>query len=292
LYLIRIEEKTNHEFDTFALEQTIIFSSMKETNIILSPHLDDAVLSLGCFLSLHKEDTKVVTVFAGIPSESQKTDWDTRCGFKDSTDAVSLRQIEDKNALNLLGLKDDQFTHLHFLDLQYRQQVSNDDNLQLKEKIAEQLRNFIYEDTNNNFNLYGPLFHNHGDHLLVRDVLVFLKTTLNYKNVHYYIYQDFPYVELFESRKRGNGFGIPGFDEIKNYLIGQFSGYNCQECVLPFNLEIFQKKIEAVKLYISQTANLYSTGPSTIDKLINFSKRQAIHLGIDSPYCEVVYEIK
>ena len=138
---------------------------MKETNIVVSPHLDDAVHSLGCFLSMNQKNSTVVTVFAGMPIEPQRTGWDTRCGFKDSTNAVSSRRQEDKSGLNLLCFKNEQIIHLNFFDGQYRQQGSNDD-LHLKEKMAEQISIFIDKDPDNSINLYGPLFLYHGDHFL------------------------------------------------------------------------------------------------------------------------------
>jgi hypothetical protein len=53
--------------------------------LVVSPHLDDAVLSCGRWLAAHP-GTLVVTVFAGVPSNGNRlTDWDARCGFSNPT---------------------------------------------------------------------------------------------------------------------------------------------------------------------------------------------------------------
>ena len=48
--------------------------------VVLSPHLDDAVLSVGRFLAA-SPGTVVITVFAGIPGGLGLTRYDRSCGF-------------------------------------------------------------------------------------------------------------------------------------------------------------------------------------------------------------------
>lgn len=83
--------------------------------IILSPHLDDAVLSLGQFLAA-EPGTVVVTVFAGLPEPGTLSDYDRSCGFTDSHLAMLERRDEDESALIDLGAY---AHHLEFLDGQY-----------------------------------------------------------------------------------------------------------------------------------------------------------------------------
>lgn len=84
--------------------------------LVISPHLDDAVLSCGEWIAAHAGCT-VVTVFAGRPVDGQRsTEWDRRCGFANAADAVASRRHEDRVALSLLGATP---LWLGFADRQY-----------------------------------------------------------------------------------------------------------------------------------------------------------------------------
>ena len=70
---------------------------------VVSPHLDDAVLSCGRFLASHPGCT-VLTVFAAAPpSHTVVTGYDARCGFSSSSQAMAVRLVEDDCALALLN---------------------------------------------------------------------------------------------------------------------------------------------------------------------------------------------
>jgi hypothetical protein len=84
---------------------------------ILSPHLDDAVLSCWHVLSGPGE-VAVVNVFAGSPSaDSDPGWWDRMTGAADSAGRVRERVVEDREALGLAGREP---VNLSFLDEQYR----------------------------------------------------------------------------------------------------------------------------------------------------------------------------
>lgn len=84
--------------------------------LIVSPHLDDAVLSCGALLSANP-GCQVITVFAGTPADTgQATDWDRRCGFDSAGEAMAIRRREDEKALGILGAYP---VWLDFLDSQY-----------------------------------------------------------------------------------------------------------------------------------------------------------------------------
>jgi len=71
--------------------------------LVVSPHLDDAVLSCGRLLDAQPRSA-VLTVFAGSPSDrAVLTDWDRLCGFHEGDDVVALRRAEDRAALAALG---------------------------------------------------------------------------------------------------------------------------------------------------------------------------------------------
>jgi LmbE family N-acetylglucosaminyl deacetylase len=84
--------------------------------LVISPHLDDAVLS--CAEALGRaQRAAVVTVFAGAPPDGDmQTDWDQRSGFASAREAIAARRDEDAAALALLHAEP---LWLDFLDSQY-----------------------------------------------------------------------------------------------------------------------------------------------------------------------------
>jgi LmbE family N-acetylglucosaminyl deacetylase len=72
-------------------------------DLVVSPHLDDAVFSCGEWIAAHP-GAQVITVFAGTPVDSSLgTEWDRACGFVDARQAVAMRRLEDQQALDALG---------------------------------------------------------------------------------------------------------------------------------------------------------------------------------------------
>ncbi len=74
---------------------------------VLSPHLDDAVLSIGGAISAAARGgaaVTVVTVLAGDPASTAAAgDWDRGCGFRTAGEAAHARRTEDLQACRLLG---------------------------------------------------------------------------------------------------------------------------------------------------------------------------------------------
>jgi LmbE family N-acetylglucosaminyl deacetylase len=68
--------------------------------VVVSPHLDDAVLGCSTLMAAHPGVT-VVTVFAGRPLEypSPMQHWDSLCGFEDGDEVHVARRAEDAAAL-------------------------------------------------------------------------------------------------------------------------------------------------------------------------------------------------
>jgi len=87
--------------------------------VIVSPHLDDAVLSCARFLAVHPGVT-VVTVFAGNPDAypTPQRLWDAQSGFAPDADVMEARRGEDRAALALLDATP---LHLEFVEHTYRQ---------------------------------------------------------------------------------------------------------------------------------------------------------------------------
>src|ERR671926_103609 len=74
-----------------------------ERVVVVSPHLDDAVLGCGRLLARHSGAT-VVTVFAGNPPRypDPMRVWDVQSGFGPHDDVMEARRKEDRAALAVL----------------------------------------------------------------------------------------------------------------------------------------------------------------------------------------------
>ena len=85
--------------------------------VVVSPHLDDAVLGCGRFLSAHPGAT-VVTVFAGNPPKYPEPMrvWDVQSGFAPRDDVMETRRNEDDAALACVGATP---VHLDLIEYTY-----------------------------------------------------------------------------------------------------------------------------------------------------------------------------
>jgi LmbE family N-acetylglucosaminyl deacetylase len=72
--------------------------------VVISPHLDDAVLGCGALLATHPGAT-VITVFTGAPAvpPDPPTPWDALAGFAAGDDVLGARKLEDTAALAAVG---------------------------------------------------------------------------------------------------------------------------------------------------------------------------------------------
>lgn len=75
--------------------------------VIVSPHLDDAVLSVGAFIAEASRTgarVTVLTVFAGAPEGNAAAgDWDRAAGFRTTGEAIRARREEDARACRIVG---------------------------------------------------------------------------------------------------------------------------------------------------------------------------------------------
>jgi LmbE family N-acetylglucosaminyl deacetylase len=85
--------------------------------VIVSPHLDDAVLGCARFMAVHAGLT-VVTVFAGNPPEypDPMRVWDVQSGFQPGDDVMAVRRTEDDAALSIVAATP---VHLDFIEHTY-----------------------------------------------------------------------------------------------------------------------------------------------------------------------------
>ncbi len=72
--------------------------------LVISPHLDDVVLSCGALLLAHP-GAVVATLFAASPASytDPLNEHDAACGFRPGDDTMAVRRIEDEQALQAVG---------------------------------------------------------------------------------------------------------------------------------------------------------------------------------------------
>lgn len=97
---------------------------------VVSPHLDDAVLSLGQLIAHEaaQYELTVITVLAGVPDlgVGMVTPYDAAHGFGTSAESMIARRREDDAACAQLGARP---VHLDFLDGQYVERLPGEDKL-------------------------------------------------------------------------------------------------------------------------------------------------------------------
>ncbi len=98
---------------------------MERPTVILSPHLDDAVLSLWHVLE-GPGDAVVVNVFTGTPADGRPGWWDRTTGATDAGRRVRERRAEDRAALAPTGRR---AVALGLLDHQHRDRDVDTDAL-------------------------------------------------------------------------------------------------------------------------------------------------------------------
>ena len=125
--------------------------------LLLSPHLDDAVLD--CWALLTDESAlRVVDVFAGVPAPGWVAPWDAITGARDSAERVRERLVEDELALRAAGRS---AARLGFLDAQYRPAGTTPTLDRLDAALADWVRSAS--------RIYAPAgIGGHADHLVVR----------------------------------------------------------------------------------------------------------------------------
>jgi LmbE family N-acetylglucosaminyl deacetylase len=151
--------------------------------VVLSPHLDDAVLSCWSVLS-SPGDVRPVNVFAASPRPGFVTSIDRICGATDSAAHMAERCAEDAEALALAGRTP---TNLPFLDRQYRGPRAAFSLRSLDAAVAEAVGPIAA--------LYAPaaLGGGHTDHRLVRRLALAAAAS----GIRVHLYADLPYAVAF-----------------------------------------------------------------------------------------------
>lgn len=149
--------------------------------MVLSPHLDDAVLSVWSVVG-GTGDVAVVNVFAGLPEPGAAPRWDRLAGARDRHEHMRARLDEDRAALTLAGRSG---IYLPFLDRHYR----------ADDPAADELATAIDGAVPAAAMLYAPAgIGGHVDHLLVRDAAAAISRT---HGLPLNLYAELPYAARF-----------------------------------------------------------------------------------------------
>lgn len=234
---------------------------MKKRLFVLSPHLDDAVISCTEHVLLWKKNyiVTIITIFDRF-SGGSLTEYSRAILKKYRCTTIKydyLRRYEDDQALKKLQVKT---IRLHFLDGGFRKtingkpmyvkssslfsgRVHSQDTL-LYDKITRILSNFISPDDV----VVAPLaIGNHADHIITRIVAEKIKKTNNL-----WFYVDFPYALKME-----NAHTIPWLKLLKHaFSIRLTSGF----------------KKNAIRSYVSQAPLLFPTGIPSFPEIILHKK--------------------
>lgn len=181
---------------------------------VISPHLDDGILSCGDYIKKIIDDgneVTIITVFTGYPksdglSKAAKR-YHSDCFLSD--DSMEHRKEEDILACSLLGCK---YMHLNYYECLYRKDKNNDyiypvlENIyhldevrdndyakKLKEEILFLVEKYDY--------ILAPLgLGNHADHLMVSKIMK--EIAKNSKSTVFF-YEEIPYIySIYKINKR------------------------------------------------------------------------------------------
>lgn len=205
----------------------------------ISPHFDDAILSCGAMM-VKEDNTEIITVFSGAPININITEYDKKCGFKSSFEAMNERALENNEAIKTIGIKEN--NNLGYHDGQYHVDREKD------------YKN-IYNDLNNELLdsdiVVAPVGILHEDHKLVRDIIIDLYTKTNQK-WELWFYEEMPYriVHPIEAQLSLNYLSVT-FD-LRLITTNSFD-------------DSYKLKLEAIKKYKSQ----YNTGDIVENNLIS-----------------------
>ncbi|MDQ2967711.1 MAG: PIG-L family deacetylase [Actinomycetota bacterium] len=100
--------------------------------VVISPHPDDAVLSLGATIATATRaghSVRVVTVFAGDEAATVEAGpWDSKSGFRSAAEAARARALEDDEACRIVGAEP---VRLPYLDKDYERVLVEEEILRV-----------------------------------------------------------------------------------------------------------------------------------------------------------------
>jgi LmbE family N-acetylglucosaminyl deacetylase len=236
-------------------------------HIIISPHLDDAVLSCGELIKKivsKGEAVFVVTVFTGFPQSNDLSDaakqYHSNCFLGD--DSMIVRLKEDVKAMEYLGCT---YQHLDYYECLYRRgrnglhiypdlqniyYLDFTNEKDIFERLCNDMKKICYDTTV----VYAPFgLGNHADHLLIRKVFDDIRVELS---CIVYYYEEIPYI-CYYYKDGGNS-------DFEKALTSE---------IICFSNSEWKAKIEALKFYKSQLHIMWKTEEDRYQQLYDVSKK-------------------
>ena len=153
------------------------------TLVVVSPHLDDAVLSCAGLLAARPGARVVTTYTAGPPSWAGLTDWDRSCGFRPGDDVMAVRKREDLAALAVLAAAP------VWLDVVEGQYAEGADLGEVARRLGRGIEALDPEPSV----VAVPLGVGHPDHVRVSDAMLALHEQGVLRGASWLVYGDLPY---------------------------------------------------------------------------------------------------
>lgn len=174
--------------------------------VVLSPHLDDAVLSLGSHIVKWKKEgkkVKVVTIFnkfgngKNLPSYTK--DYMNKSGFDMFVQFEHVRNKEDREAMKVLGVE---YEHWGFVDGGFRGIYKNRESLlsgiiDSKDQILIKNINKKIKKIKTELLLIPYGVGGHIDHMIVKKATEKIKLNKKYFLENPYLWQNFNFIKLF-----------------------------------------------------------------------------------------------
>eukprot|EP00727_Mastigamoeba_balamuthi_P010119 m51a1_g573 hypothetical protein (330) ;mRNA; f:538145-539339 len=249
--------------------------------VVISPHLDDAILGAFSVLGTRGRAAEVVSVFAGRPNRSVLTIWDRKCGFSNSNVATETRAREDIAALALAGSA---WVHWPFTDAQYRFRPTDANYVPVgvvQARVLESLRRHILDratprwpgEAGRTLAVMAPVSSAHPDHQVVRWAFANLSCELlelferaakggggtAYRPVEFWLYED-----LWYSATMGH---VPS-------AVEKADGLTYDTHLEPYNESTWELKWSALAQYKSQYKHFY------VDKITAWQKKRCSAFGL------------
>ena len=254
-----------------------VSTTTKPLIIILSPHFDDGVLSLGGLMAKQQEELLVATFFTQRPTIVMHTNWDLISGFSDSDEAIFSRTKENENALLSFNTI---IKNFDYPDFQYRKE--NQDK-EIRDEIVGDIKSLISTYNDRKLFIYGPgIFGEkitHPDHKIVHDAFMDVLRTNTKSDINFFVYEDFPYIRQFETT---------GLGSFNDYLKRQES-IKFEEKVIELNESELNEKISSIYAYKSQIKAFLSLGDDLRVISEKFNKLRCKTIQPIFYACEVVH---
>lgn len=224
---------------------------------IISPHLDDGVLSCGEMIRksvLNRDAVTLITVFTGNPlpgelSEAAKQ-YHSNCFLSDNS--MEYRKSEDRKACDFLGCN---YMHLNYYECLYRKDENGKSiypdlsdiyhSEKADDRYCEILRNDLPGILEQYDTIYAPIgIGNHADHLLIRRAV---GDILQGRRVLFY--EEIPYIGYEMQSARS------------------FSPANMTSIIERFTEDEWETKVQAILFYRSQLHIMWKNENERVNQL-------------------------